>query len=178
MTRNRDARHERRDIDMIIRINYIVKELYLQNAFNVERVMIFDTWYDYSNQLYYQKDWICRVIDWFSSTFSLYDLFMTSCQCRCLISWYMNSSVECSEAFSFLLVMTFERSETWKRQRVNVLNIAMNSFLEYLDWNEFSFEFYMFRLHTFWLFRVLSYAHLTTSWFFVHWFADLIYLEI
>ena len=106
------------------------------------------------------------------------DLFMTSCQCRCLISWYKNSSAECSEAFFSLLVITFERSETWRRQRVDALNIAMSSFLEYLDWNEFSFESYMSRLHTFWLLRILSYAHLATSWSFVHWFADLIYLEV
>ena len=158
------------------------KRLYLQSALNAERVMILDTWY---------LIWLFESIvsskrlhlSCYRLTFEYVlavrlDLFMTSCQCRCLISWYKNSSAECSEAFFSLLVITFERSETWRRQRVDALNIAMSSFLEYLDWNEFSFESYMLRLHTFWLLRVLSYAHLAASWSFVHWSADLTYLEV
>ena len=162
---------------MTIRVSYIVRGLYLQGALNAERAMILDTWYDYSSQLYHQEDCTCRAIDWLPGTFSLYGLSMTSCQCRCLISWYKGSSAECSGAFSPLLAITSGRSETWRRQRVDALNIAVSSFLEYLDWNEFPFEPYMPRLHTFWLLRVLSYAHLAAPWPFVHWPADLTYLE-
>ena len=104
-----------RDVDMIIRVNYIVKELYLQN---IERVAT----YDCSSQLYRQKDCVCCVVVfkfvsvvWFDRDLIIF------CQCRCLISWYVNSI---SETFFFLLVWTFSNNET-KHQRKDVLNIIM-----------------------------------------------------
>ena len=99
------------------------------------------------SQLYHQKDCICRAIDFQirsrCAICSWLDHFFViiSCQCRCLINWYVNSI---SETFFLLLAWIVSESETTYEY-----NFAMNSFLEYLNWNEFSFEFYMSRLHTF-----------------------------
>ena len=76
----------------------------------------------------------------------------------------MNSS----EAFFSLLTWTSQR----ERRR---LNIAMSSFLEYLDWNEFWFESYMSRLHL--IASSLKLCTFSNIVIFVHWFADLTYLQ-
>ena len=126
--------------------------------------------YDYSSQLLHQENciyrtrstlnaswylilrWLCKSIAWkiafvmlltdFQIRYLITSSWVSSCQCRCSISWYKSASSDFSEALFLLLAWTSQKA----RRR---LNIAMSSFLEYFDWNEFSFESYMFRLHTF-----------------------------
>ena len=103
--------------------------------------------------------------------------WLFSCQCQCFIIDTRILMLNLTKLF-FLLVWTFLKSKTRKTSLCVWIQFC-DEFISWIFWwIEFSFEFYMFRLHTFELFRVLNYAHLTTSWFFVHWFANLIYFEI
>ena len=140
-----------RDVDMIIQINYIIKN-YIYKTFNVERVIIFDT--IVFNQLYYQKNRICHVVDfqihfdcticsWLDHFFVIIFLSMSMSY-----NWYRNFN----ETFFFNL-------NFFKKQRDVSIHRATNSFLEYFDENS----------HI-WLIRILIYARLKTSWLFVHWF--------
>ena len=136
-----ECRHEERstlnESWHLILIWLFSNQLFRQRIVFTERLNASRYRYDCSNQLYRQKDCICHAIDFQirsrCTTCSWLDHFfvIVSCQCRCLISWYVNFN----ETFFFLLIWTSQKA----RRRLTII---------IMQWVH-SFEFYMFRLHTF-----------------------------